>query len=100
MHLDIAAILLLRRTGEAGIRQDALHLGAAEKVVPQGTSAVDVRAGVARIDGAFDRRGLAGVQNLADDAGRARTNAGDARQGRIGTTGLLCRIVLSEPAWR
>ena len=80
VHLQVAAVLLKRRTRERGIREHAPDFGAAEKVPPKLASPLDVCAAVAPFDRVFDGRRLAGLQNLADDSRRAGPDTGDPRQ--------------------
>src|SRR5437763_17018265 len=67
MHLQVAAVLLKRRTSESRIREDAPDLGAAEKVSPKLASSLNVCAAVATIDRVFDGGRLAGLQKLGDE---------------------------------
>ena len=79
MHLQVAAVLLERGTGERRIRENAADFRAAQKVPPKLSSPLDVCAAVALVDRAFDGRRFAGLENLADDPCRAGPNTRDPR---------------------
>ena len=80
VHLQIAAVLADSGTTERGLRQNPSHLRAAQKVSPQFTSSQDIGASPAPLDGLFNGRRSAGLENLVDHACRAGSDAGDPRQ--------------------
>jgi hypothetical protein len=80
VHLQITAVLLEGRASEGGIRQDSPHLRAAQEMPTKVTPPLNIGAPLALLDGLFDGRRSAGLQNLADDARGARPDAWNARQ--------------------
>ena len=86
VHLQITAVLVDGGASEGGIRQDPPHLRAAQEVPTQVTPPLNIGAPLALLDGLFDGRRSAGLENLADHARRPRPDAWNARQRTVGTS--------------
>ena len=86
VHLQITAVLLDGRASEGGIRQDSPHLRAAQEVPTKVTPPLNIGAPLALLDGLFDGRRAAGLENLADHARRPRSDAWNSRQRTVGAS--------------
>ena len=84
VHLQIAAVLFDGGASEGGIRQDSPHLRPAQEVPTKLTPPLNIGAPLALLDGLFDGRRSAGLENLADHARRPRPDAWNSRQRTVG----------------